>query len=374
MDHSSQTRIHMCVTTMLCVSTLLGDAAISSAEDWSGWRGPRHDGISRDAKPPIHWSSESNLAWKTATPGIGHSSPVVSGDRVYLTACDMQKDARLVVCYDRGSGKELWCETVARSPIEQMHHKNSPASSTPVTNGKVLVATFAVEGSCFAVGLDHEGGRLWERKLGPFVSKHGYHSCPILHDDTVLLAGLQDSEDSFLVRFDIYSGEPIWSTSTETAIRSFSPPHITEHQGKDIAVVSGANCTTAFDLRNGHQLWRLKGPAEKTVSSIVEHGHLLFVAGGREKKLLAIDLSSDDPTVPRWTSTAGVPYVSSPIIAGGALHQVSDHGIYTRVDLASGKTLQRHRLLGPTSASPIWADDKLYMTDESGFCISRGED
>lgn len=359
----------VCETVTLVMFLLVCFASSAEGEDWPGWRGPQHDGISRHAKPPTHWSEDTNITWKTPTVGIGHSSPVVAGDRVFLTACDPSKDARLVICYERSTGKELWRETVALSPIEPMHPKNSPASSTPVTNGRVLVATFAVDGSYFAFGLDHDGQHLWKRKLAAFVSRHGFHSCPILHDDTILLAGLQDSDESFIARLDIATGEPLWMTKTNTSIRSFSPPHITRCQQQEIVVVSGANCTTAFDLQNGHQLWRIPGPAEKTVSSIVEADEKLFVAGGREKKLLAIDVRRSDPTQPVWTSSAGVPYISSPIIAHGSLHQVSDDGIYTRIDLQTGKTLERHRLLGPTSASPILADEKLFLIDESGRTV-----
>ncbi len=356
-------------STLLATLALLALAPTAVAEDWPGWRGPRHDGISRDAAPPTRWSAKTNVSWKVPTPGIGHSSPVVTGDRVVLTTCVPENDAQLLVCYERAAGSELWRETVATSPIEPMHPQNSPASSTPVTNGNVIVTTFAINGGYFVTGFDMDGKRLWERRLASFISRHGFHSCPILYHDSILLSGLQDSDESFVARLNIETGEIEWLTNTETSIRSFSPPHVTRFEGEDIIVVSGASCTTAFDLQSGRQLWRLPGPAEKTVSSIVEADGRLFVAGGREKKLLAIDLTHDDPTQPVWTSSAGVPYISSPIIVEGALHQVSDDGIYTQIDPMSGDTLERHRLLGPTSASPIWADGKLFLTDEAGLTI-----
>lgn len=351
---------------MFASSMTMVVASFAWAEDWPGWRGPRHDGTSVASSPPLRWSANFNVAWKRRTVGIGHSSPVVSGNRVYLTSCDPSREERLVLCYDRASGELLWSKTVARSPIEQMHRRNSPASSTPVTNGNLLVATFAVDRGYFAVGLDSNGQILWNRRLAPFFSAHGFHSCPILHENTVLLSGLQDSNESFVARLDIRTGEVLWLTKTETTIRSFSPPHVTRIADENIVVVSGANCTTAFELGSGRRLWRLSGPAEKTVSSIVEADHRLFVAGGREKRLFAIDLTRPDPTEPVWTSSSGIPYVSSPIVAAGSLHQLSDNGIYTRIDLLTGKTLERHRLLGPTSASPVWADNKLFLTDESG--------
>ena len=335
-------------------------------EDWSAWRGPTNDGVSRTAKPPIHWSADSNIAWKTETPGIGHGSPIVSGDRIFITACNPDENARLIVCYDRATGQELWQLPVARSPIEQMHPKNTPASSTPATDGERVVSTFAVDDGYFVACVNFDGKLLWKRRLASFVSRHGFHSCPILYDGSVLLAGLQDSDESFVARIDIVTGDTIWHTNTETEIRSFSPPHISDVDGRAIAVVSGANCTTAVDLATGQHVWRIPGPAEKTVSSIVEANGRLFVAGGREKQLLAIDLVDSTQAEVAWKSSAGVPYISSPIIAGGTLHQVSDQGIYSRIDLKSGETLDKRRLLGPTSASPLFAGGHLYLTDESG--------
>ena len=357
------TRVFCSLTLTL---TIVGNAF---ADDWPGWRGPQSNGVSAESNPPTVWSGKENIAWRSVVPGVGHSSPIVVGDRVFLTACETESQSRLVICFDRATGDRLWQTVVAESPIEQMHRKNTPASSTPASDGEIIVATFAVAGEFFVAALDLNGELIWKRAIAPFVSRHGFHSCPILIDNTILLAGLQDSEDSFVARLALDSGSALWMTNTQTQIRSFSPPHITRCDDKPAIVVSGANCTSAFDLDSGEQLWRVPGPAEKTVSSIVESNGRCFVAGGRESKLIAIDVNEQLRGEPAWVSTVGVPYTSSPIIVGEELHQISDEGIYARIDTETGETLARKRLLGPTSASPIFAGGKLYCTDESGRTI-----
>ena len=333
------------------------------------WRGPNNDGVSPAGDPPILWSESTNVAWKSPVPGVGHSSPIVTGGSVVVTTCDLNTEERAVVCFDRDTGRQRWYTVVAKSAIEQMHRNNTPASSTAASNGELIFVTFIVDGEYLIAALDFDGSVRWERRLTAFVSRHGFTSTPVLFEDSVIVAGMQDSADSFVARLDCSTGETIWMEPTGTDIRSFSPPHITRRGDQLALVVSGSNCTSCFDLQSGKLLWRLAGPAQKTVSSIVEVGDRLFVAGGRDGKLLAVDWSGqEDPTV-AWTSTAGVPYVSSPIFAEGDLHMFSDKGVYTRVDINSGKTIQRKRALSATSASPVFAGGRLYASDESGMTV-----
>lgn len=341
-------------------------AAACHAEDWPGWRGPGGDGVCADGSYPVSWSASENVAWKAPLPGVGHSSPIVSGDLVILTAFDDAELTRLLVAYNRHTGEEAWRTAVGRSPSEAMHPKNSSASSTPVTDGDIVVATFVVDDNFMVVGVGIDGSPRWERSMSRFASRHGLHSCPVLDDGAVLVAGLQDSADSFVAKLDAQTGETLWLTQTETEIRSFSPPHVTRLGGGKTIVVSGADCTSAFDDTDGALLWRINGPAEKTVSSIVEDGERLYVAGGRDGRLLAVRIDADRQPVVEWTSSVGIPYVPSPILAGDLLHVVSDRGVYTQLDTRTGERRRRARLLGPTSASPVVAAGRLYLTDESG--------
>lgn len=336
-------------------------------DDWPQWRGPHRDGIAQNANPPLQWSVTENLAWSVETPGVGHSSPIVSDNRVFLTAGDPATGERLLLAFDQAGGKLIWRAVAAVSAAEPMHHKNTMASSTPATNGRVIVTTFVADGSLVVAAFDFDGKRVWTRNLGAFVSPHGLHSPPVVVGDSVLIGGLQDSPGSFVTRLSANHGTTIWQQPTGTAIRSFSPPFYTPRTSSRPAmvVISGADSTRAFGFENGSPLWTAPGPAEKTVSSIVATEGLYLVAGGRDGRLIALDSAGQT----RWASSKGVPYVSSPLVHEGILHMVSDRGIYTRRSAQTGELYTKHRLCGPISASPILAGGRLYVTDESGQTV-----
>lgn len=300
--------------------------------------------------------------------GTGHSSPIVVGDRVFLTTYDASTEARVVLAFAAETGEQLWSTEVLRAPEEPMHPNNTPASSTPACDGETIVVTFCEHATYVVAGVSVDGELRWRRELGPFVSRHGLHSPPVIDEGSVYLAGLQDDPASFVAKLEVATGEVIWQTITGTAVRSFSPPHLTTMAGMRCVVVSGASTTTAFNAESGEQLWRVPGPAEKTVSAICEDGDTLLVAGGRDAQLLAINCDSLDGDI-RWTSSTGVPYISSPIAHDGSLHMMSDRGVYTRLDTSTGELLEKKRLCGPVSASPILAGGRLYVFDERGKAV-----
>src|SRR5438128_5339952 len=155
--------------------------ASAAAEDWPGWRGPRGDGTSRETDVPLRWSKSENVRWKTAIPGVGHSSPIVWGDRVFLTTCLEKERKRLLLCLDRRDGKILWQRVVVTADLEEKHGLNSYASSTPVTDGKHIWVPFlsypTVQVACY----DFDGKLAWMKSPGEFHSKHGFCSCPVLY-------------------------------------------------------------------------------------------------------------------------------------------------------------------------------------------------
>ena len=352
------------IAASACVA--LSQTIDASAGDWTGWRGPHADGISPEASAATHWSNAINVLWRVETPGVGHSSPIVCGENVYLTACELETEQRLLLCYDRQSGEQRWRRVIATSPIEEMHRENTPASSTPVTDGKRVYVSFFANGDFLVAAVSPDGEPVWTKRLGEFVSRHGFHSCPIMHDGSLLVAGLQDSDDAFLAKLNAETGATLWHTITETPIRSFSPPHVSKSSGRAEVVLSGANCTSSYNYVSGELLWRVNGPAEKTVSSIVEGNGRLFVAGGRDNQLLAIDRDKQGEPEIAWVTSKGVPYVSSPILFGQVLHVLSDEGVYTQLDAESGDVIERKRLLRATSASPVIVDSRMYISDESG--------
>lgn len=361
-----QSRHHLAQScaTLLFISIAL--PTMAGERDWPGWRGPRGDGVSQSTGVPVDWSDEENIAWRVRVPGVGHSSPILVGDRVLVTTCIVEREQRAVVCFDRQTGAQRWITSVAVAEIEEMHNQNTPASATPASDGHLVYATFMVDGEYLIAALDLEGVVQWDRRLGPFVSHHGFCSVPVLHDDAVLIAAMHDSDQSFVAKLDKSTGATMWKQPTGTAIRSFSPPLPVADGASGSVVVSGADCTSGYDQATGELLWRSPGPAQKTVSSLVLWRDSLLVCGGRDNKLFAIDgVMEREPRI-AWTCGKGVPYVSSPILAAGQLHMASDNGVVTSIEPETGQIVRQRRLLGPTSASPILAEGRLYFVDERG--------
>jgi outer membrane protein assembly factor BamB len=198
------------------------------AADWPGWRGPHGDGTSGEKNIPIKWSASDNIAWKTAIPGKGHSSPIVSGDRVFVTTCIEQDGRRMLLCLDRRDGKILWQKEVITAPLEKIHSLNSRASSTPATDGKHVFVTFLdpsrqnnakVIVTCY----DFDGHRVWQKSPGRFSSVHGFCSSPILYKDTIIVNCDHDG-DGYVVALSKASGELRWRIERPNKTRSYCAP------------------------------------------------------------------------------------------------------------------------------------------------------
>ena len=343
--------------------------AATNVSDWPMWRGPNGDGLCNDADVPLNWSTTTNIAWKTAIPGVGYSSPIVLGDCVFVTSAEVETKERRLFCVDRKSGELRWKRTVVTADIERMHPDNSPASGTPATDGERVFVAFQANDAILVAAYDFEGELVWEKSPGSFKSRHGFHTCPVLFEDSILISGMQDSSDAFLVRMDRASGEVRWKAEIDSPIRSFSVPLVIEAAERNQIVLSGANKTYAFDASSGKGLWQVKGPAEKTVSSLSFDGKHVFVSGGRESRLFAIRPNGmGDVTESHisWTARRGIPYISSPVLLDKHLHVISDAGIYTRIDVEKGETVTQSRLTSKTSSSPIVVADRVYITSEAG--------
>jgi outer membrane protein assembly factor BamB len=350
--------------------TLLTLLSFAQAGDWPAWRGPSGDGHAPGTSYPLRWSEDS-AAWKVTVPGSGHSSPIVSGTSVFLTSSGVQQDDdRCLICIDLVRGTVQWTTVVFESPVEQMHRLNSPASSTPATDGERVYVTFCENGHVGVAAVDLHGTIVWKSRPGTFESRHGFHSCPVVHGNMVLINGEQDGAEAFVAALDARTGETIWIVERPQKIRSFSAPFVVQANGKKQIVLSGADETISYDLQDGTQLWRADGPAQKTVSSIVADDKLLFVCGGRDGLLMAIEPTGQGDvtsTHVRWTATKGVPYVPSPLVSGDFLHVVSDKGIYTAYNRVSGEMTHQSRLSGPTSSSLVGVGDLIYVTGEDGI-------
>ena len=291
---------------MRTIAFLLVLALQLHAENWPGWRGPRGDGSSMEKNVPVKWSATENIAWKTAIPGEGHSSPVIYGDQVFLLSCLPEKQERVLISLDRNTGKPLWQRTVIKTPLETIHRLNSRASCTPVTDGKLIyVAVMKVDdktipapnvgtarlitpGSIEVVAFDLKGNRKWSRNIGPFISAHGFSACPVLYRDLVIVNGDHDGE-AYIAALDRATGELRWKTPRENKTRSYGTPLIRTIDGRDQMILCGSKSVTSHDPATGKRHWIIDGPTEQFVASMVYDGKHVFVTGGYpERHILAM--------------------------------------------------------------------------------------
>jgi outer membrane protein assembly factor BamB len=382
---------------VLAVGLVMGEPL--HAEDWPGWRGPRLDGTSAERNLPVRWNEKDNIAWKAAVPGIGHSSPVVSGDLVFVTTCLVKTKERLLLAFDRRTGREVWRKVVVTSPLEPKHDLNSYSSSTPATDGKRVYVTFErirpknpgeaypikpheksplaenVVPEMFIACFDVSGALLWQKTVGQFYSRHGFCSPPILYKDLVILNGDQDAE-AYLVALDKYTGEQHWKTERSHRIRSYCAPLILDAAGKMQMILSGGETVASYDPDTGKLLWTVNGPTEQFVASpVYTEGVLFLTAGFPTWHNLGIRVDgSGDVTKSHvlWHEKANprkASYVPSPIAHDKWLFMIADQGYLSCFEAKTGKRVWKDEIkLGDHhSGSPVLADGRIYLTDDDGI-------
>ncbi len=369
----------------VCLAMSLGVAA----ENWPGWRGPRGDGASAEKDPPTAWNGKTgeNIRWKVKIPGQGHSSPVIWNERLFLTTCLPDSQERVLLCFSRDSGQELWRRTVVRAPLETKHTLNSYASGTPATDGEwVFVAFLEVDGSTVpapnvgaprpvtpgqivVAAYDLEGNEQWRVKVGDFISAHGFCSNPVLFEDLVIINGDHDG-DSYIAALDRATGEVRWREKRDHGIRSYVTPLIRELGGRTQMVLSGSKTVVSYDPRTGDRHWTIDGPTEQFVASMVCDGERLFLtAGFPEYHILAIRPDGKGNVTDThivWRTQRGAAYVTSPVVVGPYLVVVSDGGVASCFDSATGKRHWMERLGPRFSASPVTVDGLVYAVSGEG--------
>jgi len=355
------------------VALLLG-ASFSSAEPWPSWRGPRGDGTSTETGVPVRWGEQENVAWKVPLPGVGHSSPIVWGGRAFLTTCDEKKQERLLLCLSTTDGKELWRQTVLRSPLERKNRLNSHASSTPATDGKrVWVSFLEWPGKrawvvCYSV----EGAELWRKSPGLLDSVHGFCSSLLPYKDMVILNGDQDAE-AYIVAFDGATGGERWRIDRPNRTRSYCPPVIFDLAGKKQLVLSGSKCVASYDPDTGRQHWIVDGPTEQFCASLVHTRGILCCTGGFPT-LHIIGIRPDGAgnvtgSHVIWHVRKDPSYVPSPIAQGEHFYVVSDKGVASCLEAQTGKYVWSEKLGKHHSASPVSAEGRLYFPADEGVTL-----
>lgn len=356
---------------------ILNLAQMSDAEDWPQFGGPTGQGISTSKNVPIEWSATKNIAWKTPIPGRAWSSPVVVGNQVYLTTAtgDNSKGLSLrAMCLDSLSGKILWDTELFRpTPRESrvMHSKNSQASPTPiVANGRM----YAHFGHLGTASLDLAGKIIWKNTLLAHPSAHGNGGSPILVGD-LLISNCDGVKNPFIAALDINTGKIRWKTPRNSPARkqfSVATPSAIELDGKTQIISPASGFVGAYDPQDGRELWRVTyGEGYSVVPKpAFADGVIVLSSGYDTPTTLAIDPkgAKGDATKGhlKWQARKAAPLTPSPLIVGDELYLISDTGIATCSDPRSGKVYWTHRLDGDFSASPVFAEGRVYFQNEAG--------
>jgi outer membrane protein assembly factor BamB len=387
---------------------LLVSSAGATKASWPQWRGPSGQGTSDEKNLPTEWSATKNIKWKTPIAGRGHSSPIVWGNKIFLTTAIQgevvpgakavkhmypegeflhpdsvgadHKHTFKVICLDRQTGKILWERTAFEgTPYDDRHRKSSFAAATPATDGKYVYAYFGTEG---IYAYDMKGKEIWKANLGKIGTVGmGTGTSPILHNNLVIVQCDEEfGAASFIVGLDKKTGREVWRTPRKTIEVSWSTPLLVHTAKRAELITSGNELVVAYDPATGKELWRHKGVESNSIPSPVSNSELVFISAGFPAKIaMAIKLGSDGDLVDSvvWKYEKGTAYVPSPILYGDYLYLTTDRGILTCLDARTGEVkYEGGRVPVPATftASPIAFENKILMTSEDGdtFVIKAG--
>ena len=356
---------------------------------------------------PLHWSDTDNVKWKATIPGRGHSSPVLWGDRIFLTTAvptasdsgsgksgekrgrgrsgnpDPLPEHRFeVLCLDRNTGKVVWQRTAATaSPHEGFHHMyGSLASNSPVTDGKRLYVSFGSRGIyCY----DLDGKLIWKKDLGPMNMRLGYGegSAPALSGDALVLNFDQET-GSFFIALDKNTGRELWRAARDET-SNWSMPLVIDYKGSRQVIAGGAKKVIAYDLKTGKAIWECAGLGRNVIPAPVRQDDVVYLmSGNRNPNLMAIrlgrtgDLSGSDAVM--WTNPRGNAYTPSPLLFDNKLYVLADNGMLSCYNARTGAPYY-HMTRPPKpysfKASLVGANGKLYLTseDEDVLVVKMGE-
>lgn len=340
-----------------------------STTNWPRWRGPTEDGHTADKNLPVKWT-DADLAYKVPLPGSGQSSPIIWGEKIFLTSALEKGKERIVFCLDRSNGKVLWQQSAWTGEPEPVHIMNGWASPSCVTDGEVVVAFFG-RGGIHAYDLD--GKKLWSKNLGPFESPWGVSACPILVGD-VVIQNCDADKDAYIVGLDKRTGNEVWKTKRRDH-RGWSTPIVVNVGDHQELVVNGHEGTQGYDAKTGRELWFCKGfngRGEPTVTPLNAARDMLCVVNGLSGDFYCVRPGgSGDVTATHmaWhTPRKSGRDCPSPIVVGKYVLVVSMSGILTCYDAADGHVYYTNeRLTGKFSGSPIAANGLVYILNEDGM-------
>ena len=359
-------RVLLCVICVICGC----DVSSSAAQDWPEFRGPGGQGHSTERVVPTEWSETKNVAWKTAVPGLGWSSPVVAGGKVWLTTAIEQRGISLrLLGFDAATGQEVVNVEVFKivAMRGEINPKNSWASPTPIIDGDRVYVHFGADGTA-AVKTD--GTVLWKQRF-EYQSQHGAGGSPVVYGD-LLIFSCDGSDAAFVVALDKQTGKVKWKSNRRVpADQAYTTPLIIHVADRDQLISVGAYRAAAYDPLNGKEIWRVSyaDGFSNVPRPVFAHGLVYLATGFQQPSLLAVrpDGTGDvTKTHTAWKLSRGAPLTPSPLVVGDELYAVTDGGIATCLDARTGTTIWQQRLGGTYSASPVFAGGSIYFSAEQG--------
>jgi len=373
-------------TAALCGLGVMVCTLIASGQEWTRFRGPNGTGIS-EAKGIPTAINEETVRWKLDLPGSGHSSPVLWGDRLFLTSTGDKAGGISVLCVNARQGKLLWQQDFALRPFSR-HELNSFASATPVVDTDRVYVLWNEPEHYILTALDHQGKTNWQRDFGPFVSQHGCGASPILCDGKVIIQDFQDdpkfvpggtrSGESSIIAVDAASGKTAWQTPRRTTVVAYSAPCVFEPKNGQRALISNSQShgISALDPATGKVLWEYDQAFDKrSVSSPLIAGDIIFGScgsGGGGNFVTAIragDARAGRKPVLAYQLKKSAPYVPTGIVRGDLVWFWSESGIVTCVTAATGEIRYQERVGGNYFGSPVWIDGRLFCVSAEGELV-----
>jgi len=340
------------------------------AEDWPEFRGPTGQGISDERGLPLTWSESKNVKWKTAIPGKGWSSPAILGDRIWLTTATDDGKSLRAICVDRNSGAITQNIEVFRiKNLGPMSPKNSLASPTPVLDGDRVYLHFGAHGTAC---LTQTGEIVWKTRLEYDNGQHGPGGSPVLYEN-LLIVSCDGLDIQYVVALDKLTGKTKWKKMRQ-GYQAYTTPLVVRTPAGDQVISPGALRAIAYEPRTGKEIWNVRyGDGFSNVPRPVYGNGLVYICTGfQEPSMLAVRIDGrGDVTKSHvaWTLKRGVPLTPSPLLLGDELYMMNDGGIASCVDAKTGTELWRARINGNFSASPIYADGRIYFLSEEGLTV-----
>ena len=348
----------------------------SKVAEWTRFRGPNGTGHGEAKGLPLQWT-DSDLTWKVKLPGVGHSSPVLWGDRVFSTCADEGDGSQYVLRHDALTGEDIWQKKF--SSEKYPHHKfNSFASATPCVDADQLYVSWTTKHSNDLLCLDHDGNLLWRRDFGKYETQHGNGFSPIVYQDFVVLTHDHHAKSS-IIALDRKTGKTRWQTTRNSAKPSSSTPCFYKPEDGALQFVSNSMAHGCYgvDAKTGKVLWETGSETLdlRSVSSPFFAGGRFFAscgAGGRGSRFAAVippKSGSGEPKI-AYSFRKSIPYVPTPIAKENLLFFVTDGGIASCHDLASGDLKWRERLEGNYFASPVLVGEVIYVVSREGNVVT----